>query len=169
MSTRLNYPKLLHKEVQNLSALEGLVEKSGLPLNLIEMVKLRASIINGCAYCVRLHMRRLRQQGETEERIDLVSAWREAPCYTQKERAVLEYAEEVTQISRHQHVSDELYEKMRSHFSEQELASLTLAIGLINLWNRMAIPFQADLGTIDYLLNQSKAADEAFAARRREM
>lgn len=165
MSQRLDYTKLITREIQHLMNIEGLLEKSGLPLNLMELVKLRASTINGCAFCVRLHMRRLRQQGETEERIDLVTAWREAPCYTSRERAALEYTEEVTSISRDQHVSDSLYANVKSHFTDQELATLTLGIGLINVWNRLAITFQSDLSSIDYLLAQTKAADEQFARR----
>lgn len=163
MSQRMNYTRLLSKEVQQLSAVEGLLEGSGLPLNLLELVKLRASIINGCAYCIRLHTQRLRQQGESEERIDLVAAWRESPFYTEAERAVFEYTEAVTLISDTQEISDELYDKVKAHFSEQELASLTLAIGVINLWNRLAITFKSDLASIGFLLKQSKAADEEFA------
>lgn len=167
MSQRMNYPQLLSKEVQHLMSLEGLVEKSGLPLNLIELIKLRASVINGCAYCVSMHMRRLRQQGETELRIDLVSAWREAPCYTERERAAFEYTEELTRISQSQQISNELYAKMQKHFNDKELATLTLNIGLINIWNRLAIAFHSDLGSIDYLLAQTKATDEAFAEQLR--
>jgi AhpD family alkylhydroperoxidase len=167
MSQRLNYQQILNKEVPHLAALEGLVEKSGLPLNLIEMVRLKASIINGCALCVSIHMRRLRQQGENEMRIDLVSAWREAPCYTERERAIFEYTETLTRISHTQQVTDELYVLMQKHFNEKELATLTLAIGLINLWNRFAVTFHADLGRIDQLLAQSKLVDERVAEQLR--
>ncbi len=165
MTQRVNYVQLLGKEVHHLMALEGALEKSGLPLNMLEILKLRASIINGCAFCVRMHMQRLRQQGEKEERIDLVSAWREAPCFSEKERAALEYTEALTTISKTQEISNELFEKVRNYFNEQELVYLTLNVGLINTWNRFAVAFHADLGAIDYLLNQTKAIDEAFAHR----
>lgn len=165
MTQRLNYTRLLSKEVQQLSAIESLIDENGLPLNLLELVKLRASTINGCAYCVRLHMQRLRQQGESEERIDLVTAWREAPCYTDRERAVFEYTEAITQISHTKEIDSELFDKVKSHFDEKELASLTLAIGVINLWNRLAITFKSDLSSIAFLLKQTKAADEAFAKK----
>jgi len=168
MSQRLNYPQLLGNEVQHLMSIEGMIEKSGLPLNLLEMIKLRASILNGCAYCVRYHMLRLRRQGETEQRIDLVSAWREAPCYTDAEQAALEMTEEITLVSHSQELSDDVYDLAKQHFGNEQLASLVLAVCLINTWNRLAIAFKTDHSSLDYLLALSQEADEAFAAQQNE-
>ncbi|MCC9603310.1 carboxymuconolactone decarboxylase family protein [Stieleria sp. JC731] len=163
MTQRLNYPQLLAKEVQLLMTLESHVEDSGLPLNLLEFVKLRCSILNGCAFCVCLHTQRLRQQGESDLRIDLIPAWREAPCYSKLERAALAFAEELTLVSQSHCIKDDVYQPITELLSDSELARLTLAIGLINTWNRFALAFQSDLSGVDYLLKQTRSIDEAFA------
>jgi AhpD family alkylhydroperoxidase len=114
--------------------------------SLRELVRLRASQINGCAYCIDMHTKDARAAGETEQRLYALTAWRETPFYTERERAALAWTEAVTLISAH-HVSDELYDETRRHFGERELVDLTLAVIAINSWNRLAISFRAVPGT----------------------
>ena len=111
-----------------------------------ELVKLRASQINGCAYCVDMHWKDARAAGETEQRLYGLVAWREAPYYTERERAAVEWTEALTLIADN-HVPDDFYEQTRRHFSEQELADLTLAVVAINAWNRIAISFRSEAGS----------------------
>ena len=111
-----------------------------------ELVRVRASQLNGCAYCIDMHTKDARGEGETEQRLYGLSAWRETPFYTPRERAALEWAETLTLMAS-QHVRDELYTRAREHFSEAELVSLTLAVIAINGWNRVAISFHADVGS----------------------
>src|SRR6185436_15688454 len=121
------YPELRHAMWE----LEHYVHRSGLDPTLLELVKLRASLINGCAYCVDMHTKVARSFGETEQRLYAVSVWREAPYYSQRERAALAWTEAVTRISSDQ-VPDDLYELARQHFTEKELVDLTLAVVAIN-------------------------------------
>ena len=109
-------------------------------------MKTRVSQINGCAYCVDMHTKDARAEGETEQRLYGLSAWQETPFYTPRERAALEWAETLTLIAS-RHVGDELYARMREHFTEPELVGLTLAVIAINGWNRLAIPFRAEVGS----------------------
>jgi AhpD family alkylhydroperoxidase len=139
---RLNPYKLVPEAMQAMMALEGFVEKSGLEHSLIDLVKTRASQINGCAYCVHMHTREARARGETEERLYLLSAWRESPLYTERERAALEWTEAVTLVSQ-THIPDAVYDLARRRFSEEEIVKLTLAVVAINGWNRIAIGFRA--------------------------
>jgi AhpD family alkylhydroperoxidase len=125
-----------------LFALEAALQKSGLEHSLFHLVKIRASQINGCAYCIHMHTRDARAQGETEERIYLLDAWRESPLYSARERAALAWAEAVTLVSQ-THVPDDVYETVRAQFSEADIAKLTLLVGTINLWNRLAISLRA--------------------------
>lgn len=127
-------------------ALEKQVRESGLEESLLDLVRLRASLINGCAYCIDMHTKDARLRGETEQRLYELSAWREAPFYTDRERAALEWTEAVTLISQ-THVPDDVYESVRRHFSEEELVNLTAAVIAINGWNRVAISFRAEPGT----------------------
>ncbi len=129
-----------------MAGLESYVRNSGLERSLLELVKLRASQINGCAYCIDMHTKDARAAGESEQRLYALSAWRETPFYTDRERAALKWTETVTLIS-DGHAPDEVYEEARRHFSEQELVDLTLAIVAINGWNRLAISFRAVPGT----------------------
>ena len=129
-----------------MSQLEQYVESCGLEASLIELVKLRASQINGCAYCIDMHTKDARAAGESEQRLYLLSAWREAPFYSERERAALEWTEAVTLIA-NDHVPDEIYERVKPHFTDEELANLTLAIATINAWNRLAISFRSDVGS----------------------
>jgi AhpD family alkylhydroperoxidase len=126
--------------------LEAYLHESGLEIPLLHLIKLRASQINGCAYCLDMHWKDLRAIGENEQRLYGLDAWRESPYYTDRERAALAWTEAVTRITEG-HVLDEVYEEVRPHFSEKELADLTLAVATINAWNRMAIASRAVPGT----------------------
>ena len=121
-----------------LRAVEAYLHQSGLGPQLIELVKMRASQINGCAYCLDMHSKALRQGGETEQRIYLLNAWRELPLYTPRERAALAWTEALTRIT-DGHAPDEVYAEACRHFDAKELVDLTTLIGMINLWNRLAI------------------------------
>ncbi|MDB6137767.1 MAG: hypothetical protein JWO94_839 [Verrucomicrobiaceae bacterium] len=138
---RVNYQTASPEAVQAMVALEGAVRKSGLEASLLELVKMRASQLNGCAFCLDMHSRDARQHGESERRLYLLQAWREAPLFTERERAALAWTEAVTLISAN-HVPDDVFEQARQHFSETELVNLTLAVVAINGWNRFAISFR---------------------------
>jgi AhpD family alkylhydroperoxidase len=127
-------------------ALGSAVRESGLDRSLIHLVRVRVSQINGCGYCIDMHTKDARAAGESEQRLFLLQVWREAPLYTDRERAALAWAEAVTTISK-EHVPDATYEQARAAFSESEMAALTLAIVEINGWNRFAISFNAIPGT----------------------
>ena len=126
--------------------LERSVRESGLEPKLLELVKTRASQMNGCAYCIDMHTKDARAHGETEQRLFALSAWREAPFYTEKERAALKWTEAITDIQRG-HAPDDVFEEVRKHFADAELMSLTLAITTINAWNRIAIAFRVVPGS----------------------
>jgi AhpD family alkylhydroperoxidase len=119
---------------------------SGLEPSLLNLVFLRASQINGCAWCIDMHTKDARALGETEQRLYLVSAWREAPFYTERERAALAWAEAVTLVAK-DHVPDDVYEHAKQHFSDKELVNLTLAITQINVWNRFNVAFRNIAGS----------------------
>jgi AhpD family alkylhydroperoxidase len=123
-------------------SLENYVETSGLERKLLDLVKIRASQINGCAYCIVMHTNDARKHGESDEWMHLLNAWREAPIYSARERAALVWTEAVTKISEG-HVPEEVYDEARRHFSEKELIDLTAAVIAINGWNRAAIAFRA--------------------------
>jgi AhpD family alkylhydroperoxidase len=126
--------------------LENYVRHCGLESSLLELVRLRASQINGCAFCIDMHTKDARAAGETEQRLYEVSVWEETPFFTERERAALAWTEAVTRVSETR-VPDEVYELARQHFSEKELADLTMAIVAINGWNRLAISFRKIPGT----------------------
>lgn len=130
---------------QALRGLETYLHQSGLEIPLLHLIKLRASQINGCAYCIDMHWKDLRAIGENEQRLYGLDAWEESPYYTERERSALAWTEAVTRVSE-THVPDEVYEQVRPHFSEKELADLTLAIATINAWNRLAISFRVEVG-----------------------
>ncbi len=146
MQPRIDHARMSPEGLAAMLALEQYAQRSGLDRNLLELVRLRASLINGCAYCVDMHTKVARSRGETEQRLYSVSVWRETPYYTERERAALAWTEAVTLVSE-DHVPDEVYELARRHFSEKELVDLTLAIVTINGWNRLAIAFRAVPGT----------------------
>lgn len=141
MQQRLNPYKVAPEIMKPLVDLEAAIKASGLEHSLIELVKTRASQINGCAFCIHMHTRDARAAGETEERLYLLSAWHESPLYTDRERAALAWTEALTLISE-AHVSDELYEEVSASFSEAEIVRLTMLVAAINAWNRIAISFQ---------------------------
>ncbi len=143
---RLDYATVSPKSLKGMLELEKFIHGSDMGKNLFELVKMRVSQINRCAYCLDMHSKDARRGGETEQRLYALSAWREAPFYSERERAALEWAEELTLISQSE-VSDKLYEKMLDHFTEEELVTLTMAIIAINGWNRLGISFRAEAGT----------------------
>jgi len=142
MKPRLNPYQAAPDTLKALMALEAQVQGSGLEQSLIELVKTRASQINGCAFCINMHTEDARKNGETEQRLYLLNAWRESPVYTDRERAALAWTEAVTLISE-THAPDDLYEEVRKHFSEAETVNLTMLIATINAWNRIAIGFRS--------------------------
>jgi len=142
MQPRMNAVKVAPGAYQAMLALENYVRKSSLEQSLLELVRMRASQINGCAYCLDMHSKDARANGETEQRLYTLDAWRETPFFTERERAALAWTEAVTLVSK-DHVPDNVYEEIRRHFSEEELANLTLAIVTINGWNRLSIAFRA--------------------------
>ena len=142
MKPRMNYFQAAPESIKALLALETQITTSGLEQSLIELVKTRASQINGCAYCINMHTQDARKHGETEARLYLLNAWRETPVYTERERAALAWTEAVTLISE-THAPDELYQAVRAQFSETETVNLTMLIATINAWNRLAISFRA--------------------------
>ncbi len=148
MSQRLDYKKASPDAFKAMLQMEEYVHKTGLEKSLLELVKTRASQLNGCAWCLDMHTKDARARGETEQRLYLISVWREAPCYSPKERAALAWTEAVTQLSTHG-VSDEIYNEARKYFDEKALTDLTIAIIAINGWNRFNVAFQAPVG--DYV------------------
>jgi AhpD family alkylhydroperoxidase len=135
---RFNYGKAAPGVYEAMDALDQYIQTSGLERTLILIVQLRASQINGCAYCLDMHWKDLRAIGETEQRLYSLDAWRECPYYTDRERAALAWTEAVTRIA-DDHVPNAVYENVRSHFDESELSKLTLVVAAINAWNRLSI------------------------------
>ncbi len=148
MKERLSYFEVAPEAIKGMLELEKYVHDSGLERSLYELVKTRASQINGCAYCLDMHTKDARKAGETEQRLYALSAWRETPFYSERERAALAWTEALTLISQND-VPDSLYEATRKYFSEKELVSLTMAIIAINGWNRLAISFRKIPGSYD--------------------
>ena len=142
MKPRMNFYQAAPDTIKALTALEAQIQGSGLEQSLIELVKIRASQMNGCAYCINMHTQDARKHGETEQRIYLLNAWREAAAYSERERAALAWTEAVTLIA-DTHAPDDLYNEVRAHFSEAETVNLTALIATINSWNRLAIAFRA--------------------------
>ena len=118
------------------------IQQCGLEKSLIELVKMRASQINGCAYCLDRHSKDARREGETEQRLYLLNAWHESPLYSERERAALAWTEALTLVAK-THAPDGAYDAARRHFADKELVDLSTLIGLINLWNRLAIGFRS--------------------------
>jgi AhpD family alkylhydroperoxidase len=146
MQPRLDYAKVAPGAREAMYAVERYVRECGLERRLLELVKLRASQINGCAYCVDMHTKDARAHGETEQRLYAVVVWREAPFFTERERAALAWTEAVTLVSQEQ-VPDNGFELARKEFSDKELVDLTMAVIAINGWNRLAISFRTVAGT----------------------
>jgi AhpD family alkylhydroperoxidase len=146
MKARLNYSEVAPNAMKGMLELEKYVHGSGLERTLYELVKTRASQLNGCAYCIDMHTKDARKAGETEQRLYGLNVWRETPFYTERERAALAWTEALTLISEND-VSDSLYEATREYFNEEEIVVLTMAIIAINGWNRLAISFRTVPGT----------------------
>jgi AhpD family alkylhydroperoxidase len=142
---RIELQRANPKPVQHLLAIEGYLRNCGLPSGLLHLVKTRASQINGCAYCLDMHTKDARAEGETEQRLYVLDGWRETPFFDERERAALEWTEAVTLVA-DTHVPDEVYERVKQHFTEQELVDLTLAISNINSWNRLNVAFRTIAG-----------------------
>lgn len=142
MKPRMNFYQTAPDTMKALMALEEQIQSTGLEKSLIELVKIRASQINGCAFCINMHTEDARKRGETEQRIYLLNAWRESPLYTDRERAGLAWTESVTLIAE-THAPDDVYEQVRAQFSDAEAVNLTMLIGAINAWNRLAIAFRS--------------------------
>jgi AhpD family alkylhydroperoxidase len=135
---RLNAYEVAPAAINAMRNVEAYLAQSGLGPRLIELVKMRASQINGCAYCLAMHSKALRHDGESEQRIYLLDAWHESPLYTPRERAALAWTDALTLISQ-THAPDDVYAEVRQQFDDKELVDLTTLIGMINAWNRLAI------------------------------
>ncbi len=147
MQPRIDYLKAAPAGAfQAMYGVEQYVRNCGLDHQLIELMKMRASQLNGCAYCLDMHSKDARLAGETEQRLYALSAWRETPFFTERERAALEWTEALTLISNN-HVPDDLYARVSAHFSEAEMVNLSMAVVAINGWNRLAISFRSVPGT----------------------
>jgi len=142
MSSRLRYKEVAPDVFRALATLQGHVRQSGLDARLVELVYLRVSQLNACAYCVHMHGKSLRAAGETDQRLDALVVWREAPFFTARERIALGWAESVTKLGP-DHVPDALYDETQKEFGDALLVELTLAVATINAWNRLAISFRA--------------------------
>jgi AhpD family alkylhydroperoxidase len=145
MEPRLDFWKTAPQGIAALRGLHTYVQDSGLEHSLLELVKIRASQINGCAYCLDMHTKDARAAGETEQRLYTLSAWRDTPFFSERERAALAWTEALTNISQGE-IDDALYDEVRRSFSEKEIVDLALAVVVINGWNRVAIPFRAPTG-----------------------
>jgi AhpD family alkylhydroperoxidase len=146
MEARFNYDKAAPGVYKAMRGIELYLEDCGLEESLLHLIRLRTSQINGCAYCLDMHWKDLRAIGEPEQRLYSLDAWQECPYYSERERAALAWTEAVTLIT-NGHVPDTVYEKARAHFSEKELADLTLATTAINAWNRLSIASRTVPGT----------------------
>ena len=145
MTRRVNYLTASPDGFKAMRQLQAHIDNCGLEHGLLELVKIRASQINACAYCLDMHSKDARAAGETEQRLYLLDAWREAPFYSPRERAALAWTEALTRIAGND-VADALYAEVRAQFSDKELVDLSLAIIAINGWNRLAIPFRSEPG-----------------------
>lgn len=146
MSKRLDPQQVAPDMYRAYLALEVQVRRSGLEPSLLHLVKLRASYINGCAFCVDMHSKEARADGETEQRVYAVPVWAETPFYSDRERAALAWTEVVTEVAQ-SGVPDAAYDEVKRHFTDAELVNLTMAIVTINGWNRLAISFRSEPGS----------------------
>ena len=155
MQARIDYQNVAQGALKAMYGLEGYVRGCGLEHSLLELIKVRVSQINGCAFCIDMHWKDARAAGESEERLYMLNAWRESALYTDRERAALEWAETVTLVA-DTHVPDDVFERARAQFSEEELVNVTMAVVTINSWNRLAISMRAVPG-----LYRAKASGES--------
>lgn len=142
----MNFFEKGQRAIKTMFGFGAYLAKSPIEKPLLNLVYFRVSQINGCAYCLDMHSKDLRVEGESEQRLYMISAWREASCYSDRERAALAFAEAVTRVGQTQHVSDAVYAEVRSQFSEEELVDLTIAVLAINSWNRINVAFQTPAG-----------------------
>jgi len=145
MKQRMDYASASPTALQAMLKLESFARHSGIEANLRELIKLRASLINGCAYCVDMHWKDARAAGETEQRLYGVATWHEVPYFTERERAALAWTDALTRIA-DTHAPDDVYDHVRQHFDEESLMNLTVLICTINAWNRIAIGFRTEAG-----------------------
>jgi len=155
MNPRINYTQHSPELIKKLLEMGQLNAHGSLSPTLIDLVHIRASQINGCAFCLDMHVKEARIHGERELRLYHVSVWRESPLFSDKERAVLEWTEAVTKLSAS--MTESLYEQVRAHLSEKEMAELTFAVGIINFWNRLNISSPTTPGSLDAMLGLAKA------------
>jgi AhpD family alkylhydroperoxidase len=148
MSTRLNPYAGNSDLVQALIAFGTQVAEAGIEKSLIELVKIRASQLNGCAICLHMHTREARKSGESEERLFMLDAWRESPLFSDRERAALAWTEALTLLAT-SHAPDDIYEQVRAHFTDQESVQLTLMIGVINTFNRLGVGYRLSPALLD--------------------
>jgi AhpD family alkylhydroperoxidase len=166
MAHRIDVDKLAPGAVRAMLGLEEYIRSSGLEPSLLELVKLRASQMNGCAFCVDMHTKDARARGEAEQRLYAVAVWQEAPFFTERERAALAWTEAVTCVG-YTHVLDEVYQKARQQFSEKELVDLTIALIAINGWNRLAVSFRKEAGTYQPAAGQKHSQSGKDSAARK--
>jgi AhpD family alkylhydroperoxidase len=162
MKARIEYASAYPDALKAMYGLVTYLNHSGLEKKLIHLIDLRVSQINGCAYCLDMHWKDLKVDGESDQRLYSLDAWRETPFYTDRERAALAWAEAVTLVSQ-THVPDDVFEEARKHFSEKELVDLTMAIVTINSWNRLSISFRVVPGT--YQPKAQQKSQELTGAR----
>ena len=148
MKPRIDFQKIPPEAIKGMYQLETFIHHSGLEEPLVHLIKMRASQINGCAYCLDMHSKDARALGETEQRIYALPAWRDTPFYSDAERAVLAFTEAVTTLE-HQEIPDELFADLRKHFDEETIGKILMAIVVINSWNRLMIAQRAPVG--DYV------------------
>jgi AhpD family alkylhydroperoxidase len=154
---RFDYQAAAPGALRAMSTFQAYIKQSGLEHSLLELVKIRASYINGCAYCVDMHVKDARAAGETEQRLYSIPVWHETPFYTPRERAALAWTEAVTRIA-DTGVPDDVYEEARKHFTEAELTNLTMAIIAINGWNRLSVGFRKVPGDYEPAVPVQKSA-----------
>ncbi len=146
MHEHISYAKISPGGTQAISALEDYVKQCGLERSLLELVRLRASQINGCAFCIDMHTKDAREEGESEQRLYGLSAWRESPFYSEREKAAMAWTEAITKINEKQ-IPDEVYARATQQFTDKELVDLTFTVIAINCWNRLAITFHTPPGS----------------------
>ncbi len=157
---RLDYRKTFPQALQAMLGLEAAIEDGTLEPELLELVKMRASQLNGCAYCLDMHSKDARARGESEQRLHVLAAWREAPFYSARERAALAWCEALTVLPQ-TGAPDDVYAQVREQFAEHEIVALTLAIVAINGWNRFAVGFRSPVG--DYVSPHGRRSEEVTA------
>jgi AhpD family alkylhydroperoxidase len=160
MQPRLNLTSASPEALKPMYAIEAYLKNCGLEHSLLLLVKMRASQINGCAYCLDMHSKDARAEGETEQRLYTLDAWRETPFFSARERAALAWTDALTLISQ-THAPDDVFEELRANFSEREITDLTLGIGAINAWNRFAIGFRVEVGKYQPAKHAASAAAAA--------